>query len=115
MGSSSSLPKRRTLAAELRERILALPGVEERPLHLSHATVPRAYWIGRAEFVHFHGQHQLDIRVPDAAVYAEILKDPRAKVNPHARSRIELDFTTPRDAEDAFRVVERVYALLTPQ
>ncbi len=42
MGNASSLPKR-TLAAQLRKRIHALPGVEERTLHLPHATVPRAY------------------------------------------------------------------------
>ncbi len=109
------LPKRKTYAAELRKRILALPGVEQRPLHLTHAVVPRAYWVGETEFVHFHGSRQFDVRIPDAALRTEILRDPRAKVNPFARSRVEFDFASPRDAEDAFRIVERVYRLLIPQ
>ncbi len=111
MRGTLSQPTRRTLAKGLRQRILALPGVEERSLHLRHAVVPKAYWIAGIEFVHFHGSQQLDMRIPDAALRTEILRDPRAKVNPFARSRVEFDFTSAEDADDAFRLVERVHRL----
>lgn len=100
------------LASELRKKIAALPGVEQKPLHLEHATVRGAYWLEDKEFVHFHGNGQIDVRISDPALRAAILADPRAKVNAHARSRIEFDFTTPQDVEDAFRLVQRVYGLI---
>lgn len=108
----ASAPTQRRIAEELRRRIAALAGVEERPLRLAHATVPRAYWMGETEFVHFHGVDQIDLRVPDADLRGAMLRDPRAKVNPYARSRIEFDFRSVADADDAFRLVRQVHARL---
>ncbi len=101
------------LAAQLCEHILLLPGVEERPLYLADAVVPQAYWLNDTEFVHFHGGAQIDLRVPEAGLRQAMLDDPRAKINPYAHSRIEFDFVTPKDVEDAIRLVTQVHALLS--
>lgn len=102
-----------SLARILREKVASIPGIEEKPLQLSHDVVPRAYWAAGMEFLHFHGDHQIDLRVLDDAMRAEFLRDPRAKVNPYARSRVEFDFFTPEDAVDALRMIRRVCLYLT--
>lgn len=99
----------RSLADALRRKIGTLPGVTEAPLDLGHLTVPRAYWVGGNEFVHFHGESQIDLRIPDDRLRRELLRDPRAGINPHARSRVEFDFRTSQDVADAFRIVRQVY------
>ncbi len=111
VGNSGQIQGRISIA--LRKRIAALPGVEERPLHLRHGIVTKAYWVAGTEFVHFHGMRQLDVRVPDERLREELLEDPRAKINPFARSRIEFDVETAQDVEDAFRLVQRVHELLS--
>ncbi len=107
------LTTKQKLAQTLRAQISVLPGVEEKPLHLSHGVVPQAYWVQETEFVHFHGDDQIDLRIPSDALRADILKDPRAKINPYARSRVEFDFASQTDAEDALQIVRRVHEALT--
>lgn len=102
-------PTQRQLAAELRRRIAALPDVEMKPLPITGGIVPEAYWVAGAEFVHFHGDGQIDLRIPEESMREEILRDARAKVDPYARSRVEFDFAAAGDMEDAFRLICRVY------
>jgi hypothetical protein len=100
------------LAAGLHRKIAALPGVQVKPLAITHGIVPVAYWVNGTEFVHFHGNSQIDLRVPEERLRGEVLQDTRAKINPYARSRVEFDFETLSDADDAFRFIERVYRLI---
>jgi hypothetical protein len=49
------------LHQELRQRILALPGVTERPNSGIHED---AFFVGRTMFMHIHGHGHCDIRLP---------------------------------------------------
>jgi hypothetical protein len=56
----------------LRQRLLALPGVNERP---SRWGADPAFWIARREFLHCHGD-QAEVRVT-RSLMTEALSDPR--------------------------------------
>src|SRR6266550_2984234 len=54
------MKNRSDLHEELRQRILALPGVTERP----HAGIHEdAFFVGRTMFMHIHGHGHCDIRL----------------------------------------------------
>ena len=68
---------RRTLAEELAERIVALPGVDLRPSRFSHRP---AFWVGKREVAHFHPGNELDVRLTRKVIRllkAELEADPR--------------------------------------
>jgi hypothetical protein len=62
---------------ELRERILALPGVTERQNAGIHED---AFFIGKTMFMHIHGHGQCDIRLP-MDVQRQVLAEDKAR--PH--------------------------------
>ncbi len=57
------MKSRKEVYQELRERILALPGVTERQNAGIHED---AFFVGRTMFMHIHGFGQCDIRLPKA-------------------------------------------------
>jgi hypothetical protein len=65
------------LHQQLRERILALPGVTERPNAGIHED---AFFVGRTMFMHIHGHGQCDIRLSKAD-QQRVLAEGRAR--PH--------------------------------
>jgi hypothetical protein len=56
----------------LRQRLVAIPGVEERP---SRWGADPAFWIAGREFVHRHGE-KVEVRVT-RSLMAQALRDPR--------------------------------------
>lgn len=60
---------------ELRRRILALPGVTERPNTGIHED---AFFVARAMFMHIHGRGHCDIRLP-LDVQAGVLAEGKAR------------------------------------
>jgi hypothetical protein len=56
----------------LRQRLLAIPGVDEKP---SHWGADPAFWIAGREFVHCHGD-QAEVRVT-RSLMTDALSDPR--------------------------------------
>jgi hypothetical protein len=65
------------LNQELRQRILNLPGVTERPNAGIHED---AFFVGRKMFMHIHGTGHCDIRLPKAD-QGRVLADGKAR--PH--------------------------------
>ena len=65
------------LHEKLRERILALPGVTERPNAGIHED---AFFVGRSMFMHIHGHGHCDIRLPKD-VQERVLAEGKAR--PH--------------------------------
>jgi hypothetical protein len=86
-------------------KILSLPGVEKKESRWGHMT---AYWIGKREFVHFHGEDRLDIRVVRSALkdMPEIRLDRRVMLRPRASDWIEFRLREQSDVNDAFRLVK---------
>ena len=71
------MKSRAELHQELRERILSLSGVTERP----HAGIHEdAFFVGRAMFMHIHGHGHCDIRLPKD-IQQRVLAEGRAR--PH--------------------------------
>lgn len=68
---------REELNEELRQRILALPGVTERPHTGIHED---AFFVGHTMFMHIHGHGHCDIRLP-MDVQAQVLA--AGKARPH--------------------------------
>jgi hypothetical protein len=62
---------------ELRQRILALPGVTERPNAGIHED---AFFVGRAMFMHIHGHGHCDIQLP-MDIQQQVLAEGKAR--PH--------------------------------
>ncbi len=58
------MKSREEIGQELRRRILALPGVTERPNAGIHED---AFFVGRIMFMHIHGTGHCDIRLPKDA------------------------------------------------
>jgi hypothetical protein len=71
------MKSRTELNAELRQRILALPAVTERPNAGIHED---AFFVGRTMFMHIHGHGHCDIRLPKD-LQAEVLAEGKAR--PH--------------------------------
>ena len=63
---------RSELNQELRERILALPGVTERPRAGIHED---AFFVGRTMFMHIHGHGHCDIRLAKEDQERALAKD----------------------------------------
>jgi len=89
----------------LEARILSLAGVERRQSRWGHED---AYWIGTREFIHFHGQDRLDVRVGRKTVKARpgIRSDSRVTLRPHASDWIEFRLRQQTDVNDAFELVK---------
>jgi hypothetical protein len=63
------------LNQELRQRILALPGVTERPNTGIHED---AFFVGPTMFMHIHGRGHCDIRLPND-IQAQVLAEGKAR------------------------------------
>jgi hypothetical protein len=85
-------------------KILSMPGVERKKSRWGHMT---AYWIGRREFAHLHGEDRLDIRVGRSALkhMPELRLDRRVMLRPQASDWIEFRLREQGDLGDAFRLV----------
>jgi hypothetical protein len=94
-------------AERLRQQILALPGILEKP----HRVSPHAYYVGRREIAHFHGEIQIDIRLTQAA-QAEALA--RGQAEPHARAAasgwVTCRFPEPHSLETVMGLMEQAHA-----
>ena len=71
------MKSREELNLELRQRILALPGVTERPNTGIHED---AFFVGRKMFMHIHGHGHCDIQLP-MDIQKQVLAEGKAR--PH--------------------------------
>src|SRR5262245_42894556 len=69
------MKSRTELHQELRQRILSLPGVNERPNAGIHED---AFFIGPTMFMHIHGYGHCDIRLPKA-MQEQVLAEGKAR------------------------------------
>jgi len=72
-----TMKSRTKLNEELRQRILALSGVTERPNTGIHED---AFFVGRSMFMHIHGYGHCDIRLPKE-IQVQVLAEGKAR--PH--------------------------------
>ena len=91
----------------LRRKILALPGIIEK----AHRVSPHAYYVGGREIAHFHGPHQIDIRLTQVA-QAEALS--RGLAEPHAHAPqagwVTCRFPAPHSVETVLALVGKAHA-----
>ena len=71
------MKSRAEINQELKQRILGLPGVTERPKAGIHED---AFFVGRSMFMHIHGYGHCDIRLPKE-VQEQVLAEGKAR--PH--------------------------------
>jgi hypothetical protein len=93
-----------SLRIRLTERILALPGVELRKSRFSGA---EAFFVGRREFAHFHGEETIDIRLTRRRIRAreaELGEDPRVELR-GGSDWLEFRFNRAGDIERAAALV----------
>lgn len=94
-------------AERLRQRILALPGIIEKP----HRVSPHAYYVSGREIAHIHGENQIDIRLTQAA-QAEALA--RGQAHPHARAAasgwVTCRFPEPHSLETVMVLMQQAHA-----
>jgi len=95
----------KTLAQFLEARILSLAGVEKRKSRWGQED---AYWIGTREFIHFHNEDRLDIRVGRKTLKArpEIRSDSRVVLRIRVSDWIEFRLRNQTDVNDAFELVK---------
>lgn len=94
-------------AERLRQQILALPGIVEKP----HRVSPHAYYVGGRDIAHFHGENQIDIRLSHAA-QAEALGRGLAEPHAHAAASgwVTCRFPEPHSLETVMALVEQAHA-----
>jgi hypothetical protein len=92
------------LRSDLTGRILALAGVELRKSRFRDA---EAFFLGRREFAHFHGEEALDIRLTRSRIRAkakELESDPRAALR-GGSDWLAFRFASEADADRALELV----------
>lgn len=95
--------KSRELDEELRQRILALPGVMERQNAGIHED---AFFVGRTMFMHIHGHGHCDIRLA-MADQGRVLTDGKARPHRWAPEQGYVTFVA-RDEDDLGPAVELI-------
>lgn len=97
------------LRAELTGRILRLPGVELRP---SRFTGDEAFFAGRREIAHFHGERTIDIRLTRARIRAlkDDLEADRRVTLRGSSDWCELTFARKKDLDRAVELVKEAAA-----
>ncbi len=97
---------RSSLSLVLDSKILSLPRVEKRR---SRWMDTDAYFIGGREFVHFHRNDEVDVRLTSGfqRKYAsEIRNDPRVRFRRNPSQWLAIDYRTREDVDYAFRIVK---------
>ncbi len=95
-----------SLSLVLDSKIISLPGVEKRR---SRWMDTDAYFIGGREFVHFHRNDEVDVRLTSGfqRKYAiEIRNDPRVRFRRNPSQWVAIDYRTREDVDYAFRIVK---------
>ena len=95
------------LNQELRQRILSLPGVKERPNTAIHED---AFFVGPAMFMHIHGHGHCDIRLPKA-VQEQVLAEGKARRHRWAPEAGYVTFivSSKQDLEPAMELIQLSY------
>ncbi len=97
---------RSSLSLVLDSKILSLLGVEKRR---SRWMDRDAYFIGGREFVHFHRNDEVDVRLTSGfqRKYAsEIRNDPRVRFRRNPSQWVTIDYRTREDVDYAFKIVK---------
>ncbi len=95
-----------SLSLVLDSKILSLPGVEKRR---SRWMDTDAYFIGEREFVHFHRNDEVDVRLTSGfqRKYAiEIRNNPRVRFRRNPSQWVAIDYRTREDVDYAFRIMK---------
>ena len=95
-----------TLKQQLTKRILDLHAVDQRPSRFADKP---AFFVGRREIAHFHGNNAIDLRLTRArigALKAELQEDSRVELRPSASDWVEFTFRRKQDLDRAVELVE---------
>jgi len=98
---------RPTLVASLDARICSLPGVEKKRSRWGPMT---AYCVHGREIAHFHGDHEIDIRLtsPNQRRLAKTLSgDLRVRLRPKPSEWVWVRFSTRRDTDFVIELVKQ--------
>lgn len=103
-GSRSSAPER--LGEALREHARGLDEVDEAPSRFGGTGL--AFRRGRREFAHFHGEAEVDLRLP-RAVQRTLRGDPRAVFRASASAWLAYRLETPADLAVITRLLDAAW------
>lgn len=101
-----------SLDAELRERLLALEALDERPSRFGGKD---AFFLGKRELAHFEGPGVLDLRLTRREIRSrkdELTKDPRASLR-GSSDWLELACQEPADLDWILELVQVAVAANT--
>ncbi len=101
------MTSRQDLHEELRRRILALPGVTERPDAGIHED---AFFVNRSMFMHIHGYGHCDIRLP-SDIQEQVLREGKARQHRWAPDAGYVTFIvrTHEDLESVMGLIQSSY------
>ena len=92
----------------LRERLLAREGVTSGPSTLAKTT---AFFAGGEELAHFHGDDEIDVRLPPRHQRDYVTRGP-VRPRPHPSPWIAIRFESEADVELALEMFDRARAAL---
>jgi hypothetical protein len=89
----------------LRERLAALPGLEEGTTRFGNGS-GAAWRVGGREVAHLHAPDRIDVRVPRGD-QRDLYDDPRASFRPRTSDWVELTVEAPEDVDLVCALVRR--------
>ena len=97
-----------TMPVWLSRFLATLPDTEIKPSRVGDSDSLAGFKAGK-EFVHLHGEHVLDIRLP-RSLQKDYGTDPRATFRPHRSDWMEYAVPTPAARKTAKELIRRAHA-----